>query len=112
MISGGYMKVSKMWCGTEMTAELKMENGVYVWASNGRVPPADAIAEYEIDKLPGFDKALHDKARDEQTQKALSDYRKAMKNWEPSGEEMAEMRAAFGPGATMVNIVTGKRFKV
>ena len=94
------------------TGEVRMENGVYVWTTNGRVPPADAIVEYGIDKLPGFDKALHDKVRDEQTSSFLADYRERMKNYKPSEEELFEMRAAFGPGATVVNVITGQKFKV
>ena len=40
--------------------------------------------------------------------KFLSEYRKA--NTGPvSAEQRAEMRAAFGPGQTVVNIITGRR---
>ena len=36
----------------------------------------------------------------------LEEYRRSRKT--PSTEEIAEMRAAFGPGATVVNILTGE----
>ena len=40
--------------------------------------------------------------------KALGQYRKAQANHKPSAEEVFEMRAAFGPGKTVVNIITGR----
>ena len=54
--------VTKTEFKTTYTAQVRMENGVYVWTTNGNVPPADAIREYGIDKLPGFDQALHDRS--------------------------------------------------
>lgn len=104
--------VSKTEFKTTYTAQVRMENGVYVWTTNGRVPPADAITGYGIDKLPGFDKALHDKVRDEQTAQSLAEYRERMKDYVPSAEELAEMRAAFGPGQTVVDVITGRRIQL
>lgn len=106
------IKVSKEEFGMTFNAEVRMDNGVYVWTTNGRVPPKDSISSYGIDKLPGFDKALHDRVREEQTRKALEMYRESMEDYEPSGEHLFEMRAAFGPGATVVDIVTGKKVRL
>lgn len=106
------IKVTKTERGQTFTSEVRMENGVYVWTTNGRVPPAEAVVEYGIDRLPGFNKSLHDQARDGQTASFLAEYRERMKNHKPSAEELYEMRAAFGPGATVVNMITGKRVKV
>jgi hypothetical protein len=36
--------------------------------------------------------------------------RESMKNHVPSDEEMYEMRAAFGPGQKIVNVVTGQEY--
>lgn len=47
-------------------------------------------------------------ARDEENRKSIAEYREAMKNYEPSEEELYEMRAAFGAGETVVDIFTGK----
>jgi hypothetical protein len=93
-------------------SEVRFQNGVWVWISNGRVPPADAIKDYGIDKLPNFDKARHDQVRDQQTAEFLDSYRKKMESWEPSAEEMYEMRAAYGKGATVINLITGRKYKV
>ncbi len=45
------------------------------------------------------------KACDEENKKVIAEYRKNYKG--PSEEEMFEMRAAFGAGATIVDIFTG-----
>ena len=104
--------VSKTEHGRTFFSEVRMENGVYVWATNGRIPPNDAIVEYGIDKLPGFNQELHNQVRNEQTSSFLADYKEKMKNHKPSAEELYEMRAAFGPGATVVNIITGKKVRI
>lgn len=104
--------VSKTEHGSTFFSEVRMENGVYVWATNGRVPPNDAIVEYGIDKLPDFNKELHDLIRKDQNNSFLSGYYESMKNHKPSAEELYEMRAAFGPGATVVNLITGKKTKI
>lgn len=48
------------------------------------------------------------KAREKETAKALDEYRK---NVRPATEEVLdEMRAAFGRGKTVVNIITGQKY--
>jgi hypothetical protein len=42
--------------------------------------------------------------------RAIEAYRKNYKG--PSQEDMFEMRAAFGPGAQVVNVLTGHRYTV
>lgn len=46
------------------------------------------------------------------SEKALEEYRKKMENHHPDAEQMAEMRAAFGAGETVVNIITGQTIKL
>ena len=46
-------------------------------------------------------------ARDKEVDEFIAEYRRNYKG--PSEEELAEMRAAFGPGETVVNILTGER---
>lgn len=46
-----------------------------------------------------------------ETDKVLADYRKRNANRKLSAEEQYEMSAAFGPGQTVVDIITGQRFK-
>ncbi len=44
-------------------------------------------------------------AREAEVEVELAEYRASYKG--PDAEELAEMRAAFGPGATVRNIITG-----
>jgi len=48
---------------------------------------------------------------DEKTKKFLEEYRENMKDHEPDAEHMYELRAAFGEGETVVNVITGKTYK-
>ena len=45
----------------------------------------------------------------QEQQKWIDEYREARKNHEPSAEEIFEMTAAFGPGAEVVDIITGQK---
>ena len=49
-------------------------------------------------------------AREAEVEAELAEYRASYKG--PSAEELAEMRAAFGPGATVVNVITGKKIEL
>jgi hypothetical protein len=87
--------------------------GVYRWKSNDQVPPFEAH-EYGARgffEMPGFDYKKQREAREADTTTFLAEYRERMKNYVPSGEEMFEMRAAFGPGEEVVNVITGQRFR-
>jgi dihydropteroate synthase len=48
---------------------------------------------------------------DEKTKKFIEEYRESMEDYEPDAEHMYEMRAAFGEGVEVVNIITGKKYK-
>lgn len=50
--------------------------------------------------------------KSEKDKKALEDYRERMKNHVYSAEEMFEMRAAFGEGETVVNVITGEKIQL
>ena len=49
------------------------------------------------------------KKRDAQTERELKAYRESMRNHQYSDEELFEMRAAFGEGATVVDVITGQQ---
>ena len=49
-------------------------------------------------------------ARDEEVTKSLNEYRKNYTG--PSEEEMFEMKAAFGTGTTVVDVITGKKIRL
>ena len=56
------------------------------------------------------DSAATRAAREAEVKADLESYRASRKA--PSGEELAEMRAAFGEGATVVDVLTGEKFKL
>jgi len=91
----------------EMCAQFT--DGIVRWVSNDRVPPAEVLAE--MLELRGITQAEHDAAaatERAETGAFLDAYRESMANHVPSDEEMFEMRAAFGPGAEIVNVITGQ----
>lgn len=81
------------------------ENGV---ARNciGRVLMSDMLEKltYVTDEV---DEEATKAARDEEVTRSLAEYRRNAKP--ASEEELSEMRAAFGEGQTIVNILTGER---
>ena len=56
------------------------------------------------------DSAATQAAREAEVKADLESYRASRKA--PNGEELAEMRAAFGEGTTVVNVLTGEKFKL
>lgn len=86
-------------------------DGVFTWKSNNNFPPEGVLKEWASLGLP-FDMKKTLDARDKHYREFDAAYRKRMANYKPSAEEMFEMRAAFGEGATVVNVMTGKRTKL
>lgn len=84
-------------------------DGIYRWCSSGRVPFDDMLESWE---LPKSIIAKCQAARDIDDSNFLREYRKRMENYEPSGEELFEMRAAFGEGEVVVNVITGKKIQL
>ena len=84
------------------------ENGV---ARNciGRVLMNDMVEVLSHTGVKFSVEATH-KAREEYVMKEVAEY--IERNYKPSEEEKAEMRNAFGPGTTVVNVLTGKKTKL
>jgi hypothetical protein len=78
------------------------------WVSNNTPVPLDAAKEHGIPVEPVAQQALIDA----DTIAFVAAYRQRMANHVHSAEELNEMRAAFGPGATVVNVITGKSTKL
>ena len=72
----------------------------------GRVLMSDMLEKltYVTDEV---DEEATKAARDEEVTRSLAEYRRNAKP--ASEEELSEMRAAFGEGQTIVNILTGER---
>ena len=86
-------------------------DGVVRWTSNNRVMPKDCreiLAHSAYRDL--FDEEASRAAEEVETAAFLEGYRRSYKG--PSEEEKAEMRAAFGTGSTVVDVITGKRIRL
>lgn len=95
--------------GQAHTSQVYYDGAAYRWATNGAVVPLDAADEYGVVALPGYDARAQKAARDRDTDRVVATYRANRARNGYSSEELAEMRAAFGPGATVVDVLTGKR---
>lgn len=90
----------------------RMTGGVPRWTSNNRVIPSWTVRDYFLADLPGLDVQATMFAEQADNDKFVAEYRKAQRNRKPSGEEMFEMRAAFGRGTTVVNVLTGRKVRL
>lgn len=85
-------------------------NGICKWKM-GNFPPTD-ILEFWHYLGYEFDYEATLKAREEDDAKFIAAYRKRMANHVPSGEELYEMQAAFGKGTTVVDVISGRKYKI
>jgi hypothetical protein len=84
-------------------------NGVMRWISNGSVVPKEiALAAKSLGLAVDIETC--NLARETELNAFLAEYRK--RDHTPTREQMVEMRAAFGPGAKVVNVLTGKVTKL
>jgi hypothetical protein len=84
------------------------KDNVVRWKSNDHVPFNDVLLDLLVDGLISqqqFINSKHQRIAEESSW--LTAYRKEQENHVPDAEELFEMRAAFGEGATVVNIFTG-----
>lgn len=85
------------------------EYGVYRWKSNNHVPFDDMLQTWTDDE---FTLNACREARDKDNAEFIAEYKESMKDHEPDGEELFEMRAAFGEDVEVVNVFTGKVTKL
>lgn len=90
-------------------AHAVVRNGVRYWLiSDGteRVVPTfvykDALAACPPEQQAAYDADMA---------AFTAAYRRQQANHEPSEEEKFEMRAAFGPGQTVVNVISGRKYR-
>jgi hypothetical protein len=86
-------------------------DGVPRWPSNNQVPPTDLLELWQYKGFP-FDFEKAEATRSAETSAFIDEYVRINAVRKPSDEELFEMRAAFGPGTTVVNAVTGQRIKI
>ena len=85
--------------------------GVAYWASNNNAIPEEYAYMGKYGGLP-IDLEMTKELEDRQTEKSLAEYRERMKNHVYTEEELGEMRNAFGEGAVVVDVITGRRIKL
>lgn len=88
--------------------EFKIENGAAIWEC-GNYLPMDCLAAVLNSKY-GYliDVDEHERLLDEQQTKSIRAYKERMKNHVYSEEELFEMRAAFGAGTVITDVLTGQ----
>lgn len=86
-----------------------VEDGVVRWKSNDRIPHDDMLEKMEYMGCE-FDRIKSNDVRDQEVAAELAELRK--QKHIHTEEELNEMRAAFGPGATVVNVLTGEKIKL
>jgi len=86
-------------------------DGAVKWKTSGNYLPEDTCKDL---KEIGFKFNVEATAikREKQVHEDLIAYKERMKNYVPTPEEMYEMKAAFGEGATVVNLISGKSITV
>ena len=90
-----------------------VEKHIVRWKTNNSVPPVDCLDEMvEQGLITPRAKVLSVIVRDFEVAQSIARYRKQMENHVPSGEELFEMRAAFGEGEEVVNVITGKKIQL
>lgn len=90
------------------------EDGVVIrWKSNKQVPPRDCLYAFLlVGKITENQFTVSCEERAYEAERAIQSYKESRARHGYSDEERFEMRAAFGPGAEVVDIFTGKKIKV
>ena len=83
------------------------EDGAAKWKSNGSYLPAEVVEKLTFAGADFFSPEATAKKREAQTAEFLANYRH-----EVTEEERLDMRAAFGTGDTVVDIISGKRIRL
>lgn len=86
-------------------------DGIPRWKSNNSVPPQDILEFWEYMNLP-FDFEKAELTREMETAKFLAEYRARNTGRQRTQEELYEMRAAFGPGAVIIDAITGDKISL
>ena len=92
--------------------EFTIENGAAIWKC-GNYLPMDCLAAVLHGKYGHLvDVESHEKALDAQNEESIRQYKERMKNHVYTEEELFEMRAAFGEGTEIVDVITGNKIRL
>ena len=84
-------------------------DGAISWNCNGNYLMDDFCEKLEYAGYQ-FSRTATAEKRDEQTRRFIEEYKKNQA--EPTEEELAEMRAAFGAGAKVVDVISGREIQL
>lgn len=88
-------------------------DGAIRWKSNERVVPKHCREVLAHSCYRGLlDEDACEAAEDVEIKASIESYREMRRNYVPSDEELFEMRAAFGEGSTVVDVITGKAIRL
>jgi hypothetical protein len=79
------------------------------WKTNNAYPPDEVLAYASVSRAERRRCGL---LRAAESQRFLQEYRRVRRGRKRDPEEMYEMRAAFGPGETVVDVITGERTRL
>ena len=92
--------------------ELTIQDGAAIWEC-GNYLPMDCLAALVHGKYGHLvDVENHERLLDEQNTNTIREYKERMKNHVYSEEELYEMRAAFGEGVEVVDVITGNKIRL
>jgi len=81
------------------------------WKSNDRIPPDEVLRTWvEVGFITFLEAADSMEQRQRETAAFLDEY--VRNQTAPTDEELFEMRAAFGEGETVVNVLTGRTIQL
>jgi len=84
--------------------------GVVRWKSNNRIPFSDMLEDALAQGVSEINLALSNQLREEEQSASLAAYRATPRTY--SDETLSEMRAAFGAGETVVDVLSGQQIKL
>jgi len=87
---------------THLETETNDDGGILRWKSNNAVVPPWVFEEAFVEAPEG-----QQKAREKEVEESVAEYRRLNTGRKRTPEELYEMRAAFGPGETVVDVITG-----
>lgn len=94
-------------------ADVRKDGLVWHWKSNGSSPMSDFMAlALALGKATEAEVEATEVARAAQTDAFLAEYRRVNTGRPLTGEALLEARAAFGPGTTIVDVITGTETKL
>lgn len=95
----------------ESFGRTRREGDALVWDTNGSEPFDDMLAMWvALGLITDAQREATSVRREQRTREFLANYRANPP--QRSAEEIAEMRAAFGPGETVVDVITGERIQL